>query len=292
MISRNDPCWCGSGQKWKKCHYPRLNPNPPTLAKQYLDEYGIVLKTSGQIEKIRNACAVTARILDAICLAAVKGVTTEQLDQLSRRLHKEANAIPADLGYGTPPYPKTICTSLNEVICHGIPNDRPLQEGDIVNIDVSSIVDGYFGDCSRMVTIGKISEPKQRVVDVSHTCLKLAIQACKPGAPIWHIGKAIEDYARVHKCSVVNQFVGHGIGIAFHEPPEIPHHYNDLDIPMAPGMVFTIEPMINAGVREGVIDPIDKWTVRTKDGQPSAQWEHTLLITDTGHEVLTELLRD
>jgi len=289
MISRNDPCWCGSGQKWKKCHYPRQNPNPPSLAKQYLDEYGIALKTPEQIDKIRRACAVTAQILDALCVAAVAGVTTEQLDQLSRRLHKEANAIPADLGYGNPPYPKTICTSLNEVICHGIPDNRPLQEGDIVNIDVSSIVDGAYGDCSRMVTIGKIPEPKQRVVEVSHECLRLSIAVCKPGAPIWHIGKAIEDYARAHKCSVVNQFVGHGIGIAFHEPPEIPHHYNDLDIPMAPGMIFTIEPMINAGVREGVIDPIDKWTVRTKDGKPSAQWEHTILITETGREILTEL---
>jgi len=285
MISRNDPCWCGSGQKWKKCHYPR-NPDI-SITQHYLNQYKIILKTPKQIEKIRTACQVTAEILDALCLAAKAGVTTLELDELSQELHKKANATPACLGYGNPPYPKTICTSLNEVICHGIPDKRKLQEGDILNIDVSAIVDGYFGDASRMVTIGNISEEKQRVVDVSLECLKKSIAICKPGIPIWRIGKEIEDYARAKKCSVVNQFVGHGVGIAFHEPPEIPHHYNDLEIPMEAGMIFTIEPMINAGVREAVVDPIDHWTVYTKDRKPSAQWEHTILITEKGHEILT-----
>lgn len=286
MITRNDPCWCGSGQKWKKCHYPAF---PKTLmqAKHYLLDYGIVLKSPEQITKIRTACQVTAQILDKLCQAAQKGVTTLHLDELSRQLHKERGATPAPLGYGSPPYPKTICTSLNEVICHGIPDDRPLQEGDILNIDVSSIVDGYFGDCSRMVMIGAVSEERKRVVEVSLQSLHAAIKVCKPGNEVWQIGKEIEDYARPHKCSVVNQFVGHGIGIAFHEPPDIPHHYNDMKIPFAPGMIFTIEPMINAGVREGVIDEKDGWTVRTKDLKASAQWEHTILITETGHEILT-----
>jgi methionyl aminopeptidase len=257
------------------------------LTKQYLREYGIILKTPEQISKIRTACQVTARILDQLCQHAKEGVTTLELDELSRKLHKEMGAIPAPLGYGSPPYPKSICTSLNEVICHGIPDKRPLQKGDIVNIDVSCIVDGVFGDTSRMVIIGPVSEDKQRVVDVSLQCLNLSIQVCKPGNEVWQIGRAIEDYARTKKCSVVNQFVGHGVGVAFHEPPEIPHHYNDLRIPFAPGMIFTIEPMINAGVRDGVLDSSDGWTVRTKDGKPSAQWEHTILITESGHEVLT-----
>ena len=287
MMSRNDPCWCGSGQKWKKCCYPRPPTSGPLLAARYLKTYGIILKTPAQIEKIRRACQVTAHILDALCKAAQAGVTTLELDELSQKLHKEAGATAAPLGYGSPPYPKTICTSLSEVICHGIPDRRPLQEGDICNIDVSCIVDGYFGDASRMVTIGAISEEKRRVVDVSLKCLELSIAVCKPGASIWEIGEAIENYARQHRCSVVNQFVGHGVGLAFHEPPEVPHHYNNLQIPMAPGMTFTIEPMINAGVREGELDTKDGWTVRTKDRKPSAQWEHTILITDTGHEVLT-----
>jgi len=285
MISRNDPCWCNSGQKWKKCHYPRLPSS--SLASAYLTTHGIVLKTPEQIEKIRSACTVTANILDQLCKHAKEGVTTLELDELSRRLHKEFNAIPAPLGYGSPPFPASICTSLNEVICHGIPDKRPLQDGDILNIDVSCIVDGFFGDCSRMVTIGKTSEEKQRVTEVSLECLNRAIAICKPGNEIWQIGKEIEDYARAHKCSVVNQFVGHGVGIAFHEAPEIPHHYNEIRIPFAPGMTFTIEPKINAGVREGVIDKSDKWTARTKDNKPTAQWEHTILITESGHEILT-----
>lgn len=286
MITRNDPCWCGSGQKWKKCHYPRMATGIH-LAKQFLLQYGIILKNPEQIEKVRHACQVTAQILDQLCRHAKEGVTTLELDELSKKLHKEAGAIPAPLGYGSPPYPKTICTSLNEVICHGIPEKRPLQEGDIMNIDVSCIVDGFFGDCSRMVAIGQISEEKKRVMEVSLQCLNRSIKVCKPGNEVWQIGKEIEDYARAHKCSVVNQFVGHGVGISFHEPPEIPHHYNDTHVPFAPGMIFTIEPMINAGVREGTIDARDGWTVRTKDGKPSAQWEHTILITENGHEILT-----
>ncbi len=285
MISRNDPCWCGSTKKWKKCHYPQLPSN--SEAAKYLKKYGIILKTEEQIEKIAKACEITAHILDVLCKKAVAGITTLELDEISRKLHKEMGVIPAPLGYGDPPFPKTICTSLNEVICHGIPDNRPLQNGDILNIDVSCIYEGFFGDTSRMVMIGEVSSDKKKVIDVSLECLKRAISVCKPGALISEIGDAIEDFATSQGCSVVNQFVGHGVGVAFHEPPEVPHHYNRISIPMAPGMTFTIEPMINAGVREAVIDPHDRWTARTKDLQPSAQWEHTILITETGHKILT-----
>jgi methionyl aminopeptidase len=287
-MHRNDPCWCGSGKKWKKCHAPAL-PSGEMLAKQYLRSYKIPLKTAHQIEGIRKACRITAEILDALCKSAKAGVTTLELDTLSRELHKQAGVIPACLGYGDPPFPMTICTSLNEVICHGIPDNRPLQEGDLLNIDVSCIADGFFGDSSRMVAIGAISEEKKRAMDTSYTCLINAIAICKPGVPIYEIGNAIEAYAATQRCSVVNQFVGHGVGLAFHEPPEIPHHHNHIEIPMAPGMTFTIEPMINIGKREGVLDEEDGWTVRTVDGKPSAQWEHTILITETGHEILTKL---
>jgi len=289
MISRNDFCWCGSEKKWKKCHYPEHAPGGP-IASTYLQKYGIILKSEFQIQKIREACQITAKILDTICAHAKKGVTTLELDELSRELHKKAGVIPAPLGYGDPPFSKTICTSLNEVICHGIPDKRALQDGDILNIDVSCILDGFFGDASRMVMIGDVSQDKRLVVEVSQECLKRAIAICKPGVPISHIGDAIEDYATEHNCSVVNQFVGHGVGIEFHESPEVPHHYNRSQIPMAPGMIFTIEPMINAGVRDAIIDPHDHWTARTKDGKPSAQWEHTILITENGHEVLTQIL--
>jgi methionyl aminopeptidase len=286
MIQRNDPCWCNSGKKWKKCHYPHLDPSA-TDAQKYRDRYGILIKNEEQIVGIRRACRVAATILDCLCDIAEAGVTTEDLDQYSMRLHKQANAIPAPLGYGKPPFPKSICTSLNDEICHGIPDQRPLQDGDILNIDVTSIVNGFYGDCSRMVAIGDIDEEKRKVIDVSYECRKRAIEILKPKVLLYQIGEVIEEYASSQGCSVVNQFVGHGVGIGFHEPPQVPHHRNRIAIPLLAGMTFTIEPMINAGVREAIIDP-NEWTARTKDRKPSAQWEHTILITPTGYEVLTQ----
>ena len=289
MISRNDPCWCGSGQKWKKCHYPQKGPPGEALAEEYFKKFGIVLKNAEQIAGIKRACILAASILDKTAKKAKLGVTTDELNTFAHQLHVDAGAIPAPLGYGSPPYPKAICTSLNEEICHGIPNDTPLKEGDILNIDVSCILDGYFGDCSKMVAIGKISPEKQNVMNVSYECLMRSIAILKPGIMLYEIGDTISDYAEENGCSVVDQFVGHGVGLQFHEPPQVPHHRNEMKIPLAPGMTFTIEPMINAGVREAIIDPDNHWTAYTKDGKPSAQWEHTLLITETGHEILTLL---
>lgn len=284
MISRNDPCWCGSGKKWKKCHYPELGTN--NLAERYKKTYDITLKTPEQIEKIRRACQVTAGILKKLCAHATAGVTTNELNDYALELHKKEGVIPAPLGYGDPPFPKAICTSLNDVICHGIPDDRPLQEGDIMNIDVSCILDGYYGDTSAMVEIGTVSDEKKLVVDTAYECLMKSIEICKPNVLICEIGDVIEDIAAKKGCSVVNEFVGHGVGLDFHEPPQIPHHRNKLNIPMAPGMIFTIEPMINGGRRRAKFDD-DGWTARTIDGHPSAQWEHTLLITEEGYEILT-----
>lgn len=291
MIGRNDPCWCGSGNKWKKCHYPNLGTESKSTSQpifdEYLKKYDIVIKNEKQIDGIRQSCQLASEILDATCRMAKAGVTTEELNTFAHKLHLDAGAIPAPLHYGNPPYPKSICTSLNEVICHGIPNGTKLKDGDILNIDVTCILDGYYGDCSRMVTIGKISPEKQLVVDVAYECLMRSIAILKPGIPISSIGETIENYANSRNCSVVNQFVGHGVGIAFHEGPQIPHNKNKNSIMLVPGMTFTIEPMINAGVRDAVIDVKDGWTARTKDGKASAQWEHTLLITENGHEVLT-----
>jgi len=289
MISRNDACWCGSGKKWKKCHYPdKGSAGGNELAATYQKRYGILLKNEEQIHGIRRACKLAAHILNEVCKIAKAGTTTQELDDLASELHIKANAKPAPYQYGDPPYPKTICTSLNEVICHGIPNDIPLVEGDILNIDVTSILDGYYGDCSRMVVVGKVSEEKKKVVDVSYECMMRSIQICKPGTLLSEIGKTIEDFASSKGCSVVNQFVGHGVGVQFHEPPQVQHAYNDAHIPLAPGMTITIEPMINAGVRDGVIDPSNGWEARTVDGKPSAQWEHTILITESSYEILTQ----
>jgi methionyl aminopeptidase len=288
MISRNDICWCGSGQKWKKCHFPNTGADSSALMRaEYLKKYGILLKSKEQIEGIRRSCHLAAQILAKTCAIAKAGVTTNALNAFAHELHLQAGAIPAPLGYGAPPFPKSICTSLNEVICHGIPSDLPLKEGDLLNIDVTCILDGYYGDCSKMVAIGKIDEEKKRVMDVSYECLMQSIAILKPGVLICEIGDLIESIAAKHHCSVVNQFIGHGTGVEFHEPPQIPHHRNTLKIPLAAGMTFTIEPMINAGVRSAVIDPKDQWTARTSDGKASAQWEHTLLITEKGAEILT-----
>lgn len=290
MISRNSPCWCGSKKKWKHCHYPNESmPNFATMASRYLKQYQIRLKTEKEIAGIRKACKTASAILHKLCAMATLGTTTKALDIYARKLHKQAGAIPAPLGYGSPPFPCSICTSLNSVICHGIPDDTPLQDGDILNIDVTAIVDGFYGDCSAMVCIGSISPEKQLVVDTSYQALMESIKTLKPGVLLSEIGNTIEAVANRKRCSVVYQFVGHGIGIQFHEPPQIPHYANDIKIPLAPGMVFTIEPMINAGVAEAVIDRIDHWTARTADGRPSAQWEHTILITESGHEVLTKI---
>ncbi len=257
------------------------------LKEEYRKKHHILIKTQEQIEGIRASCQLASKILNETCKLAKAGVTTLELNEFAHKLHLEAGAIPAPLHYGTPPFPKSICTSINEVICHGIPDNTKLKDGDIINIDVTCILKGYYGDCSRMVCIGTVSEDKQRVVDVSYECLMRSIEGLKPGVPVAHIGQVIEEYATAHGCSVVNQFVGHGVGVEFHEGPQIPFYRNRMMVPFVPGMTFTIEPMINAGVREGVIDPHDQWTARTVDGKPSAQWEHTILITDTGHEILT-----
>lgn len=292
-IGRNEPCWCGSGKKYKACHYPEMpkdmikNKQMENLAREYRTRHQILIKTPEQIQKIKAACKLAATILDKVCEKAMAGVTTGELNSYALELHEKAQAIPASLNYGEPPFPGGICTSINEVICHGIPGDRKLQEGDIVNIDVACILDEYYGDCSRMVTIGKVSEEAQLVVDVSYECLMKSIEILRPGVPVSAIGNKIEDVASEYDCSVVDQFVGHGVGILFHEGPQVAHHRNSNPIKLVPGMTFTIEPMINAGVKEAIIDNKDGWTARTRDGKPSAQWEHTILITDTGHEILT-----
>lgn len=295
MIGRNDPCWCGSGKKWKKCHYPvkgkAQETKKPDIKKEYLRKHDIIIKSDNEIDGIRRSCYLAAKILDELCRMAKEGVTTLELNDYANKLHKEAGAIPAPLNYGSPPFPKSICTSLNEVICHGIPDKRPLQEGDIINIDVTCILKGFYGDCSQMVTIGKVDKDKQLVVDVSYESLMRSIAILKPGIYISEIGSVIESYATKRGCSVVNQFVGHGVGVDFHEGPQIPHCYNSVNIPLQPGMTFTIEPMINAGARDAVIDPVDEWTARTIDKKPSAQWEHTLLITDDSYEILTPWTR-
>lgn len=295
MIGRNDFCWCGSGKKWKKCHFPNHGKLAITseIKKLYYKKHHILLKDDVQIQGIREACKLASHILDETCKMAKAGVTTQALNKFAHNLHVQANAIPGSLGYGYPPFPASICTSINEVICHGIPDEVPLQEGDILNIDVALLYNGYYGDNSRMVVIGgKTTKERQLVVDVAYECLMRSIKILEPGIPVSAIGDCIEAYANAKGCSVVHQFVAHGVGVEFHEGPQVPHCRNKIDILLTPGMTFTIEPMINAGVRDAVIDKSNGWVARTKDGKASGQWEHTLLITEEGHEILTPWKRD
>lgn len=257
------------------------------LSHQYREKYGILLKTKREITNIRNSCRLAATILHKTCAQVKVGVTTNELNDYAHSLMLEANAIPAPLGYGTPPFPKSICTSVNDVVCHGIPNNIPLQQGDIINIDVSCNLNGYYGDCSKMVALEPVNLEKSKVIRVSYECLYEVYKILKPGLFICEIAKKIESHGHLHKCSIVHQFVGHGIGIYLHEHPLIPHIYNTIKIPLVVGMTFAIEPIINAGSADIEIDVEDQWTARTVDKKPSAQWEHTFLITEEGCEILT-----
>lgn len=292
-MNRNNPCWCGCGCKIKQCSRPSfaLHGLEPTIGR-LLKSHGVILKTPEQIQGIKRACQLTAYILDQTCKRAVAGTTLLELNDFAHQLHLDFGAKPACLRYGHPPFPKSICTSVNEVVCHGIPDSYVLKDGDIVNIDVSAILDGYYGDCSRMVGIGKLSEPYSLVLETAYECLMKSIERVRPGCYLNEIGEAITLHAQAKKCSVVDVFVGHGVGVRFHEGPEVPHHRTQVSLPLVPGMTFTIEPMINAGVKDLWIDQKDGWTARTLDKMPSAQWEHTLLVTETGVEVLTPWKRE
>jgi len=287
MGERNAPCWCGSGKKWKKCHFPRRDSR--TECEQHRLQFGVHCKTEEQIQGVRHACRITSKILNDVCRQAQPGVATSFLDSYAVQRMEEEGVASACLGYGSPPFPKSICTSINEEICHGIPSQRILKEGDIVNIDIACISGGYYGDCSQMVIVGGHSSPeRENVVAVSKQALLASIQVLKPQVPLKIIGETIASVVKENgKFSIVEMFVGHGVGLKFHEAPQVHHFPNRSLIPLIPGMIFTIEPMINVGTKECVIDPSNQWTALTADSKPSAQWEHTILITEDGHEILT-----
>lgn len=249
------------------------------------------IKTPDEIEKMRIAGKLASEVLQMIGPHVKKGVTTDELNQICHDyIVNEQNAIPAPLNYGNPPFPKSVCTSVNHVICHGIPSDKKLKEGDSVNIDVTVIKDGYHGDTSKMFVIGKPSILTERLIKITQESLYKAIKIVKPGVRLGDIGHIIQQHAENHNYSIVREYCGHGIGANFHEEPQVVHYGrpNTGEI-LQEGMCFTIEPMVNAGKRYSKILP-DKWTVVTKDRSLSAQWEHTLLVTKDGVEILT--LRD
>jgi methionyl aminopeptidase len=249
----------------------------------------ISIKSADQIDKMRIAGKLASSVLEMICDHVKTGVTTEKLDQICHDfIVNDLDSIPAPLNYNG--FPKSICTSVNNVVCHGIPSEKKLKKGDIINIDITVIKDGFHGDTSKMFIVGKSSIKAQKICNGARDSMMLGIDMVKPGIHLGEIGKAIGDYAHSKNCSVVRDYCGHGIGEVFHELPQV-IHYDDGKIDQSPilepGMTFTIEPMINLGGYEVVTSRIDGWTVTTKDRSLSAQWEHTILVTETGHEILT-----
>lgn len=246
-----------------------------------------LIKTPGQIEGIRRSGLINTAVLDLVASEIKAGMSTAEIDKMVYDFTVSHGAIPAPLNYEG--FPKSVCTSINEVVCHGIPSeDEILEEGDIINVDVSTILDGYYSDASRMFIIGKTTPEKEKLVNVAKECLEIGMQAAKPFGFVGDIGNAIEKHAKKNGFSVVRDLCGHGVGLEFHEEPDVEHFgRKGTGMLLVPGMVFTIEPMINMGTYRVFVDEEDDWTVVTEDELPSAQWEHTFLMTENGLEILT-----
>lgn len=247
----------------------------------------IQLRSADDIAKMRVAGRLAAEVLELIGQYVVPGVSTEELDKICHdHIVDEQQAIPACLGYRG--FPKSVCTSVNQVVCHGIPSEKKvLKNGDIINIDVTVIKDGWYGDTSKMYTVGDVAPHAQRLIDISQECLYKAIDMVRPGIRLGDIGHVIQTHAEANYYSVVRDYCGHGIGMEFHEEPQVLHYGKpDTGLVLEEGMTFTIEPMVNAGKYSTKIKS-DGWTVETRDGRLSSQWEHTMVVTSTGVEVLT-----
>ena len=305
----NDACWCGSGKKYKKCHRdqdtsvppsgPEVRPAAVSPMRSVPDSIPVptyartgrprpVPRIADPVERaarMRRAGRAAAEVLAEISRAALPGVTTDALDVLAHQACIARGAYPSPLNYHG--FPKAICTSVNEVILHGIPDARALQEGDIVSLDVTLFLDGVHGDCCATVPVGKVDEESQRLLRVAEECMMKGIGAVRPGRPVSDIGRAVEAHADAHGYGVVRAFCGHGIGEDFHAEPQVLHYYDprQRDV-MQEGMTFTVEPMITVGSERHVVWP-DGWTAVTADGKRAAQFEHTLLVTPAGAEILT-----
>lgn len=286
-IERNAPCWCGSGKKYKACHVAFDD----KLKKYEKEPYPLptrdLIKNAEQIEGIRKSSKINIAVLDYVAEHIRMGMSTAEIDNLVYRKTTELGGIPAPLGYEG--FPCSCCVSINSVVCHGIPSDDTfLEDGDIVNVDVSTIYNGYFSDSSRMFLIGNVSEEARRLVEVTEQSLQVGLQEVKPWKRLGDMGAAIHDFIRKHGYTVVKEIGGHGIGLEFHEEPWVSYiSKRGTEMLLVPGMVFTIEPMVNMGKDDIFIDEEDDWTVYTEDGSLSAQWEITVLVTEDGYEILT-----
>ena len=287
-MERNDLCWCGSGKKYKKCHMP-IEEKIIFYASKGCDVPDReILKTIDEIEGIKKSAALNSAVLDEVAKNIHAGMCTEEINTIVHEFTVSHGGIPAPLDYEG--FPKSVCTSVNDVICHGIPDKETiLKDGDIINVDVSTILDGYFSDASRMFCIGEVSEEAARLVKVTEECVLLGLKEAKPWNFIGDIGNAINTHAKENGYSVVRDIGGHGIGLEFHEDPFVSYVSKPkTEMLLVPGMCFTIEPMINQGTHKYTVDKKNGWTVRTKDHKLSSQIEYMVLITDDGAEILTK----
>lgn len=286
-IGRNDPCWCGSGKKYKACH-ARMDERIEAIRLEgHIVPGQEQIKNAEQIQGIRESSKINIAVLDLVAEKIHEGMSTLEIDELVHNTTIAMGGIPAPLGYEG--FPKSVCTSLNDEVCHGIPDkDIILKDGDIINVDVSTIYKGYFSDSSRMFLIGNVSEEKQRLVRVAKECLEKGVEAVKPWTFLGDMANVINSYAKENGYTIVREIGGHGVGIEFHEEPFVSYVTRPgTEMLMVPGMVFTIEPMVNMGKADIYTDDKNGWTVYTEDGLPSAQWEVTVLVTEEGCEILT-----
>lgn len=286
MISRNDPCWCGSGSKYKFCHEKMDIKLNEYLFKGYDIPEHALIKNQTTIDGMKASAVITTGILDYLTDKIKAGMKTIEIDQMVYDYTVERGGIPATLGYNG--FEKSCCTSINEVICHGIPSENDvIKDGDIINVDVTTNLKGYFSDSSRMYMVGEVSQRAKDIVDVTYECMMAGIKVVKPYISVDLIGETIEAFANSKGYSVVRDLGGHGIGLEFHEDPHVNHfRSDDKGMILVPGMTLTVEPMINEkSYKADFLD--DGWTVMTTDGGLSAQWEHTILVTETGYELIT-----
>ena len=285
-LRKDDNCWCMSQKKYIDCHYEfdRRIEGFKTLG--YDVPTRELIKTKRQIEKIRESCRVNIAILDKVAEKMRVGMTTQEIDNIVSNTTRAYGGTCAPLGFQG--FPKSVCVSVNNVVCHGIPSTRTiLKDGDIVNVDVSTELRGYYSDSSRMFCIGNVNEKKKRLVDVTKECLEIGVAKVKPWVPMGEMSHAVNQHAKRNGYSVVKEIGGHGVGLEFHESPFVSYIGKPkTGMLMVPGMMFTIEPMVNMGSYKVFVDEGDGWTVYTKDGKPSAQWEVTVLVTEDGCEVI------
>ena len=286
-LERNDPCWCGSGRKYKKCHEAFDEKIRKIQEEGHIVPGHELIKTPEQIAAIRESCAINIAVLDYVAEHIQAGISTEQIDQWVYQITTERGGIPAPLNYEG--FPKSVCTSINEEVCHGIPSpDRILQEGDIINVDVSTSYKGYFSDSSRMFIIGQTDPQKEKLVRVTKECVELGLEQVKPWSYLGDMAEAVQRHAVKNGYSIVREIGGHGVGLEFHEDPWVGYiGKKGTGMLLVPGMIFTIEPMVNMGKADIFQDEENGWTIYTEDGKPSAQWEIMVLVTEDGHEVLS-----